>query len=197
MFSGIIQSIGEVVSSEAGSLRIRSAVIAGQVRKGSSVSVSGVCLTVEDVKSDLLVFSFMPETSKKTTLGAIGKGHLVNLEPSLRVGDELGGHFVYGHVDGVGVVVALKAEGNATLVTLRLPNDLIKFMSPQGSLTVDGVSLTAARVDASAVTMSLVSYTKEHTTLGRLRENDMVNIECDMLAKYILSFYERREIFKT
>lgn len=183
MFSGIIQTVGEVISVASGAFGIRDKEIAERSTLGSSVAVAGVCLTVAKKIGDTLLFAVMPETLKKTTLGQKKVADRVNLEPALRVGDELGGHFVYGHVDGVGEVQAVRADGEATLVTIQISKELMRSLAPQGSVAVDGVSLTVARQKADAIIVSLVPYTLEHTTLGQLRTGDGVNIECDMLVK--------------
>lgn len=182
MFSGIVRTVGEIKVHENGRL----VVACGAdfiAEKGSSVCVSGICLTATERTDGQLIFDVMPVTFEKTMLGGKTVGDAVNVEPSLKVGDELGGHFVYGHVDGVGVVTNVQQEKDATLVTIRLPQDIMMFFAPQASVAVDGVSLTIASLEHDTITVSLVPYTLKNTTLGGLKIGDKVNIECDMLAK--------------
>lgn len=190
MFSGIVKEIGSIASVDKKHLIVSCSGIVPQVIAGSSVSVSGVCLTATAILENALAFAVMPETLRKTTLGEKRIGDAVNLESSLRLGDEIGGHFVYGHVDGVGTVTNVQKESDAILVTIKLPQELLRCMTPQGSVAIDGVSLTIARLDDDMITVSLVPYTLSQTTLGTLKNGDTVNIECDMLAKYA----QRRDI---
>jgi riboflavin synthase len=188
MFTGIIREVGIVKQLHDGKLEI------GNWGEnfpsiGSSVSVNGVCLTVAGYGIGAVIFDVMPETLRKTTIGGKNAGDAVNLESSLRVGDELGGHFVCGHADGVGVVTNVEKEHDAALMTIQPPQELMRFFAPQGSVAVDGVSLTIADTRDDAITVSLVQHTLEHTTLGRVKKGDRVNIECDMLAKYALNHF--------
>ena len=201
MFTGIVLSTGEIISIEPQKdglrLCIESAFIAGRAKLGSSVSVSGVCLTVSKKEGKKLWFDVMEETVTKTTLAKKRMGDRVNLEPSLRLGDEVGGHFVYGHTDTVGEIkeiITAKAGSrpyggtklrNSRLLRTGLTKKFMKYIAAQGSVTIDGVSLTVARVGKSDFTVSLVEYTLEHTTLKFLKKGDRVNVECDMIAKYV------------
>lgn len=190
MFSGIVKEIGRITSLDTGYLVVSCSGIVPQMTEGSSVSVSGVCLTVSKKNGETLVFDVMPETIRKTTLGGKRIGDAVNLESSLRLGDEIGGHLVYGHVDGIGTVTNVEKEGDAVLVTIQLPQELMRCMALQGSVAIDGVSLTVARLDGDMITVSLVQYTLLQTTLGILKKDDRVNIESDIMAKYV----QRRDI---
>ncbi|OGH60071.1 MAG: riboflavin synthase subunit alpha [Candidatus Magasanikbacteria bacterium RIFCSPHIGHO2_01_FULL_33_34] len=187
MFTGIIKSIGEInkINEKEQGIEL---VIAFDVNQsisiGSSVCICGVCLTVTDLKDNLFSFDVMPETIRKTTLNFKQIGSKVNIEMVLRVGDELGGHFVYGHIDGIGKVVSIKNEGDNKLVEFEVDNDIMKYIVPQGSVAVDGVSLTVARLGSNTFTVSLIPFTLENTTLGELRVGEKVNIESDMLAKF-------------
>jgi riboflavin synthase len=183
MFTGIVREVGRVVSQGGGRLVVSAPQTSGSVAAGSSVCVSGVCLTVAEKSGHALVFDVMPETMRKTTLGGKHAGDAVNVESSLRAGDELGGHFVYGHADGVGVVTAVEKEGDAVLVTIQPPQEIMKFFAPQGSVAIDGVSLTIARLAEDVIMVSLVPYTLSRTTLEFLKKGDTVNLECDMLAR--------------
>lgn len=188
MFTGIIESVGEILDIEPkGSgyfFSIANKTVHNQTALGNSVSVSGVCLSVVSKQTGRLFFEVMPETLRKTTLGKKQVGDKINLETSLRIGDQLGGHFIFGHVDGVGKVTAVKSEGDNLLLTLRLPQNLRKYIAPRCSVAVDGVSLTVARLTTTGFMVSLIENTIKRTTLGQLRAGDEVNIECDMLAKY-------------
>ena len=189
MFSGIVHAIGRVTKIEKKQAEamvvIEASTIARQVKLGSSVSVDGVCLTVEKKSGTTLQFSVMGETLRKTVLADKVAGDTVNVESSLRVGDEIAGHFVYGHVDGIAEVKKVSSHGDSVLLTIALPKKLQKYVAPQGSIAIDGVSLTVAKLGKQECTVSLVDYTLKHTTLGGLKKGDRVNIECDMLAKYV------------
>jgi riboflavin synthase alpha subunit len=154
------------------------------VAPGDSVSVSGCCLTVTATDGKALEFDAVPETIARTTLGALEPGAEVNLEPALRAGEPLGGHFVQGHVDGRARVSAIEREGEGARLQLQLPAELYRYCVEKGSLAVDGVSLTIAALDDNGVEIALVPFTLERTTLGALGPGDEVNVEVDLLAKY-------------
>jgi riboflavin synthase len=154
------------------------------VQVGDSVAVGGVCLTVVSVAGGRLAFDAVPETLSRTSLGGLRPGAPVNVEPALRAGEPLGGHYVQGHVDGVGSVVSLEPEGEGARLTLSAP-ELVRYCVEKGSLAVDGVSLTVAAVDDDGVDIALVPHTLEATTLGRLAPGDSVNLEVDIIAKYV------------
>jgi riboflavin synthase len=196
MFTGIIQSIGILKEKHEEKkhvvFEIEDALMYSQVQEGSSVAVSGVCLTVKEKKEDQksLVFDIMPETIKKTTLQDIKIGQQVNLEPGLKIGDELGGHLVYGHVTAVAEVIKKETQDTSVLLTLTLDSASMRYIVSEGSVTINGVSLTVARVEENDFTVSLVAYTLEHTTLSNLEEGNSVNIEVDMMAKYVEKLLE-------
>lgn len=198
MYTGIIHHKGTILSLEPKAkgyfLSIEASGIASAASIGASVNVHGVCLTVFAKKDDTIIFEIMPVTVEKTTLGTKNVGDRVNIESSLRVGDEVGGHFVYGHVDDVGEIVGVVQEGDTALVTVTIPEKLRHFMTPQGSIALDGVSLTIAALHSDTFTVSFTEYTQKVTTFGSIKKGDRVNIECDMLAKYI---YERHNIRST
>ena len=187
MFTGIVRELGTVVSVEGqGSVRLEldAPETAAAVAIGDSVSVSGVCLTVVGTDAGRLAFDAVPETLSRTSLGTLLPGARVNVEPALRAGEPLGGHYVQGHVDGVGSVVSLEPEGAGARLRLATP-ELGRYCVEKGSLTVEGVSLTVAAVDEDAVEIALVPHTLAATTLGRLAPGDSVNVEVDVLAKYV------------
>lgn len=188
MFTGLITDVGRVAAVErCGDTRftIATAFDMDTVDLGASIACNGVCLTVVEKDRGRFVIDASAETLSKTTLAAWMEGTPVNLERSLRLGDELGGHLVYGHVDGVGEVVAVRPEGDSTRWTFRAPDALARFIAPKGSIAVDGVSLTVNEVDGATFGVNIIPHTRARTTFGSLREGDRVNLEVDMLARYV------------
>jgi riboflavin synthase len=189
MFTGLIEDLGTltVVEARPGGRRLtlRSPAIAADARVGDSISLNGCCLTV--IARDAGGFSVeaVPETLARTTLGDWQEGDAVNLERALRFDQRLGGHLVQGHVDGVGVVRAVALEGGGHRVTFDLPDDLARFVAEKGSLAVDGVSLTVARVVAGGCEVALIPHTLKHTTAGRYAPGHRVNLEVDLVARYL------------
>lgn len=186
MFTGIIKNIGTVQEFEAHDsswVLVIDWPAAQQVPEGASIAINGVCLTATSISDTGVRFEVMPETIKKTTIRLLKKGDHVNIERTLCAGDEMGGHFVYGHVDTVGTVHDVSDTVEGRLVSIDLPSGIMKYMVPQGSIALDGVSLTVARLSETGVTVSLVSYTLENTTLGEWGVGQKVNVEADMLAK--------------
>ena len=187
MFTGIVRERGRVVFAErnGGGVRLRIAAAAtAKAALGDSIAVSGCCLTVTAADGETLEFDAVPETIARTTLGGLEPGAEVNLEPALRAGEPLGGHFVQGHVDGRARVAALDPEGDGARLRLELEPELLRYCVEKGSLAVDGVSLTIAALHDEGVEIALVPFTLEHTTLGALAPGDQVNVEVDLLAKY-------------
>jgi riboflavin synthase len=193
MFTGIIEDTGVMaeVKPMTGGYRVRIATrLASEVQPGDSLAVAGVCLTALVVADGEVHADIGPETARVTTLGGLARGQRVNLERPLRADGRLGGHFVLGHVDGVGVVEATRPEGDSLWLTIGVPRSLSALFIRKGSVTVDGVSLTVAGLDAARVDLQIVPYTRSHTTLGDLGPGDRVNIECDVLGKYVLRAIE-------
>ena len=185
MFTGLVREVGTVVSV-AGDDTVRIEVRAGiPAAVGDSVSIDGVCLTVVAVDAGVLAFDAVPETLARTALGSLGVGSRVNLEPALRAGDPLGGHYVQGHVDGVGSVRSVEAEGDGKRVWFDVPAELLRYVVEKGSVAVQGTSLTVAALDELGFAVALIPHTLEATTLGELAPDDRVNIEVDVLAKYV------------
>jgi riboflavin synthase len=188
MFTGIVRERGHVASAvrDGGGVRLRieAAETAAAANLGDSIAVAGCCLTVAAADDGAIEFDAVPETVSRTNLGRLERGAEVNLEPALRAGDPLGGHFVQGHVDGLGRVRALDPEGDGARLRLDLAPDLLRYCIEKGSLTVDGVALTVAALLDDGVEIALVPFTLEHTTLSSLRPGDQVNVEVDLLAKY-------------
>lgn len=184
MFTGIIGEIGTVDHFESGRLEIEAA-LAERLRPGDSLAVNGACLTVAKIRGRVAAFDTVPETLSRTNLGALRPSDRVNLEPPLSAGDPIGGHFVQGHIDGLGTVAALDREGDAVVLKVRVDPSLAGRMIPKGSIAVDGVSLTIVDVDRDAFSVALIPFTLQHTTLGAAADGDGLNIELDMLGKYV------------
>jgi len=182
MFTGLVREVGKVVSFEDGRLRVESTIAASV---GDSVAIDGVCLTVVDGDRSTLAFDAVPETLARTTLAALGPGEPVNLEPALRAGEALGGHYVQGHVDGLGAIGSVEAEGYGLRVVVEAPPEILRYCVEKGSITVDGVSLTVAELLEDAFAVALVPHTLEATTLRDLAPGQPVNLEADVLAKYV------------
>jgi riboflavin synthase len=196
MFSGIVEERATVHSieprGEALRLSVQSTVVASDVHVSDSVAVNGVCLTVVDVSDGVIGFDVIPETLSKTGLGGLKPGSPVNLERALRVGDRLGGHFVQGHVDGVGTVSEVYSEGEWYMLSVTAPEIVRRYLIPHGSIAVDGVSLTVARMRPDGFTVGLIPHTLEMTNLGDLKFGDSVNLEADMLGKYVDALLDER-----
>lgn len=194
MFTGLIEEVGEVRSCSGSGggmiLAIAAPMISDELKLGDSVAVNGVCLTADEMRLGGFGCRVMPETARKTTLGRLRPGHKVNLERALAAGGRMGGHMVLGHVDGVGQVVSMRPEGNATLITVRATPEVTPCLAPRGSVAVDGVSLTLARLSGNEFTVSLVQHTLEHTTLRHRGPGDRVNLEADIIGKYVRSMLD-------
>ncbi len=193
MFTGIITDIGKITGLEkAGDLRARieTSYDTSGIEIGASIASDGVCLTVVDLGPDWYDVQISAETVSKTNVAAWTLGKRVNLERALRVGDELGGHIVSGHVDGVAEVIAVTDEGDSTRVTLRAPKDLARFIAPKGSVALNGTSLTVNEVDGTDFGINFIPHTKEVTTWGETALGDQVNLEIDTLARYVARLAE-------
>jgi riboflavin synthase len=192
MFTGIVEERGVVRSLEGGRLVISCRTVTVDSPVGASVAVSGTCLTVVESDPEHLGFDLSGETIERTSLGSLVPGRSVNLERPVSLIARLGGHLVQGHVDGVGVVVGIDAEedGGARL-RIRIPEDLLRSVVPKGSLTVDGVSLTVAELRDDGVTIALVPHTLTATTLGTAAVGDPINLEMDVIARYVERLMER------
>ncbi len=185
MFTGLVREVGEVVSFDDGRLTIRAPRTAEGAKLGDSIAIDGVCLTVVEVGGDTFAFDAVPETLSRTSLGTLDHGSRVNLEPALRAGDALGGHYVQGHVDGVGTVRSVEPEGDGKRIWFDLPEPLLRYAVEKGSVAIQGTSLTVAAVDDAGVAVALIPHTLEETTLGALAAGAKVNVESDVLAKYV------------
>ena len=189
MFTGLVADLGTVAAVDATDdgvrLRLRTA-LAGEIGEGDSVAVNGVCLTATEVSADAFAADVMHESLRRSSLGqAAQEGARVNLELSLRASDRLGGHIVQGHVDGVGTVSGVREDGFSRVVTIDAPPDVLRYVVEKGSIAVNGVSLTVSAISDEAFEVSLIPETLERTTLGQAAPGAMVNLEVDVLAKYV------------
>jgi riboflavin synthase len=188
VFSGIVERVGVVARAERGGGALKLAVRAdfdSGLREGASVAVNGVCLTVERVRDAVFEASAVPETLARTTLSGLAPGRRVNLERALRVGDELGGHWVQGHVDAIGRIQDVAHPGGEVRVAIEIPEGVRPYVAPKGSIAVDGVSLTVASWEDPIAVVSLVPYTLEHTIASEYKPGATVNLEADLVARYL------------
>jgi len=188
MFTGLIESLGcvEAVTTTDGGIHITIATqLAPDLQPGESVSVNGVCLTATHLDAAGMHADIGPETARVTTLGSLRPGQPVNLERSMRADSRFGGHFVQGHVDAVGGVRSIRPEGDACWVTIQFPVALAPLIVRKGSIAVDGISLTVADLRESELDVMIIPFTWDHTNLSSLRTGDRVNLECDMVGKYV------------
>ncbi len=192
MFTGIIEEIGIVEGiikgSKSAKIIISAKKVLEDVKLGDSVSTNGVCLTVTNFTSHSFSVDVMAETMRKSNLKNLIQGSKVNLERALRVGDRLGGHFVSGHIDGVGVITNFEKEENATWISVSAPDEILKYVIHKGSISIDGISLTIQYVKEKIFKVSIIPHTKDITTLLIKNRGDEVNLECDMVGKYIEKF---------
>jgi riboflavin synthase len=193
MFTGLIEAVGtiaEVRPVESGfRIRIRTA-IAADIREGESVAVNGVCLTAINPRADEWQAEIGPETARVTSLGGLKTGALVNLERAMRADGRFGGHLVLGHVDGTGTVQAIRPDADFTWVSVGFPEPLAPYLIHRGSIAVDGISLTVAGLSRSSFDVQIVPFTWTHTNLPALRVGDQINLECDMVGKYVVRAVE-------
>jgi riboflavin synthase len=196
MFTGIITDIGEVIGREGGRFAIRSTYEAVTIDLGASICCDGVCLTVTSVRPDgkgsAFTVDVSNETLSKTTLNEWMPGRAINLERALKAGDELGGHIVSGHVDGVARIIDLKGDDDSLRVTLELPVHLAPYAAPKGSIALDGTSLTVNEVSGNRFGVNLIPVTLTQTTWGRKKRGDEVNVEIDLFARYVARIMEFR-----
>jgi riboflavin synthase len=192
VFTGLIEEVGEVLERDGARLVVAAARVLEDTDLGASVAVNGACLTVVAREPGRLAFDLGPETLARTALGGLGAGHRVNLERPLRLGGLVGGHLVQGHVDGVGVVAALRRRAETARLTIEWRDPaLARLLIPQGSVAVDGVSLTVARLNAGDFEIMIIPHTLAATTLGSLRSGQRVNLEMDMIGKYVQRMLQR------
>jgi len=189
VFTGIVEELGEIVTIETAAdsavFTIRGPLVTQDATHGASIAVNGVCLTVVDHKDDVFTADVMQETLDRSSLGALAPGSRVNLERPVRLQDRLGGHLVQGHVDGVGTLISREPSDKWEIVKISLPESITRYVVEKGSITVDGISLTVVQAGSDFFTVSLIPTTLELTTLGRKGPGDPVNLEVDVIAKYV------------
>jgi riboflavin synthase len=191
MFTGLIREVGEIVKIEKGKhsakLTIRGNNILGDIEIGDSIAVNGVCLTVTTYNNKTFTVDVMPETISMTNIRYLQSKSYVNLEPALRVGDRFGGHIVTGHIDGTGTVKSIYKDDNATRITINTKEELRKYIINNGSVAIDGISLTVANVSVDSFEVSIIPLTSMDTTILMKKIGETVNIECDVIGKYVES----------
>ncbi len=192
LFTGIVEELGTIRSITGGSLVIGASKVLEDVKLGDSIAVNGICLTVTDFDSAVFKADVMPETIRRTSFRSLGKGSQVNLERALTLSTRLGGHIVSGHIDGTGKIVSFTEEGNAILMKISADDDIIGHIVEKGSVALDGISLTVASVDSGSFTVSLIPHTREVTNLGTKKAGDPINIENDVVGKYVERFMQLR-----
>ena len=185
MFTGIVEEIGKVRVASPGGLIVYAQKVLGEMKLGDSIAVNGVCLTVTALSTDSFSVDVMPETLRRTNLGTLCPSDEVNLERPMVVGGRFGGHFVQGHIDGVGRLLSVVPEGEALLLRFEAVQEIMRYIVEKGFIAVDGVSLTVVQYKSDSFNVSLVGYTRENTILGSRRPGDMVNLEVDIIAKYV------------
>ena len=185
MFTGIVEEVGKVTSAGSGNLVISAGKVLQGVELGGSIAVNGVCLTVTSFNSKSFSVDVMPETLKRTNLGRLTAGDKVNLERPLTLGGQLGGHLVQGHVDNTGRLTKVTRDRGAMVMEFEAPPEVMPYIVEKGFIAVDGVSLTVVARDTSSFRVSIVEFTRQHTNLGSRRVGDLVNLEVDIIAKYV------------
>ncbi|MFD3447857.1 riboflavin synthase [Microbacteriaceae bacterium 4G12] len=196
MFTGIVEEIGTIKqmkqNGQTMQLTISAQHILSDVHIGDSIAVNGICLTVTSFTSSMFIVDVMPETVKATSLQTLKQGSSVNLERAMSANGRFGGHFVTGHVDGTGTITQKKHSQNAVYYRILLPPSLLRYCMPKGSVAVDGTSLTIFGVDDTSITISLIPHTMDYSIVGQKGRGDIVNIECDMIGKYIERFVTKQ-----
>ena len=189
MFTGIIEEVGEVTAIKRGAksceLSIRGGIIFDDLKIGDSVAVNGVCLTATSIKGNIFTADVMAETVRRSNIGMLKNGSNVNLERAMAANGRFGGHIVSGHIDGVGFVKSLAREDNAVWVTITADDAIMRYIVEKGSVAIDGISLTVAKVYSDAFAVSVIPHTASQTTLLSRRAGDRVNLECDIVGKYV------------
>jgi len=188
MFTGIVEEIGKLISASPTRLTIAAPKVVDGMNPGDSIAVNGACLTVTDFDRASFSVDVMPETLQRTNLGLLKAGDGVNLERPTALGGKMGGHLVQGHVDNTGRIIALEWEGEALLLQFEAPTEVLRYVVPKGFITVDGISLTITEKDSSSFRVSVVEYTRQNTTLGSREKGNVVNLEVDIIAKYVAQF---------
>jgi len=185
VFTGIIEEVGIVTSAKFGNLVIAASDVLREIELGESIAVNGVCLTIINLNTNSFSVDIMPETLRRTNLGLLCAGDRVNLERPLALGGRLGGHLVQGHIDDTGRVASVTWDGQAMLIRLEAPPEVMRYTVEKGFIALDGISLTIVTKAPGSFQVSIVDYTRKHTTLGNRQVGDLVNLEVDIIAKYV------------
>jgi len=188
VFTGIVAEVGSIVSIQAGKLTIAASQVIKEIKSGGSIAVNGVCLTVTAFDNRSFSVDIMPETLKRTNLGRLHAGDRVNLERPLGLGREIGGHMVQGHIDDTGKIASITREGEAVLMRFEAKPEVMRYIVPKGFIAVDGTSLTVTTRDANSFSVSIVGYTRQHTILADKKPGNTVNLEVDIIGKYVAEF---------
>ena len=187
MFTGIVEEVGNVAHVSPNSMSVEASTVMPGLKLGDSIAINGACLTVVECGSSRFAVDLAPETMRRTALGALENGGPVNLERALAAGDRMGGHIVQGHVDGTGRVTSIRNDDDCIIIRIRAPKRLMPYIVEKGFVAIDGISLTVVKKGSSSFTLSVIPYTLRNTNLHRIRVGDRVNLEADILAKYVES----------
>ena len=185
MFTGIVEEVGKVAAASPTRLVVEAKVVLEGTRIGDSIAVNGACLTVVEESQSTLAVDVTPETLRRTNLGDLNVGDTVDLERALALGDRLGGHMVQGHIEATGQVLSATPEGDSVILRFQAPPEIMRYVVAKGFIAVDGISLTIVECDASWFTVSVIPYTRDHTVLGVRKVGDRVNLETDIVARYV------------
>ena len=185
MFTGIVEEVGRIKRCSNTGLEVQAQLVLEDAKLGDSISINGVCLTVVEYGPDSFVVDTVPETLRRTNLGELSPGHPVNLERALSAAARLGGHFVQGHIEGTATLVSIEPDGDAILVRFQASSEIMRYVVEKGFIAIDGASLTIVDRDDESFRVTLIPFTREHTSLGSRSTGDRVNIETDILAKYV------------
>ena len=188
MFAGIVEEVGRVVEAKPDRLVIQAAAVREGIRVGDSVNINGACLTAVDVEDNRFTVDVTPETLRRTNLGLLKPGDAVDLERALSVADRIGGHIVQGHVEATGKVISVKPDGDSLVMRFQAPPQVMRYVVSKGFIAVDGISLTVVDCDSSSFSVSVIPYTRDHTVLGDRQAGDQVNLETDIVARYVEQF---------
>lgn len=191
MFTGIVEETGSVARLEPRRLTVKAEKVLEGLKLGDSISINGTCLTVVELGPQTFSADLAPETLRRTSLGSLAEGGVVNLERAVAVGDRMGGHIVQGHVDGTGRITSIRPEEDCVIIRVRAPKRLMPYIVEKGFVAVDGISLTVVKRGSSSFTLSVIPYTRQYTNLRVKAVGDQVNLEADIVAKYVESLISR------
>ena len=193
LFSGIVEEVGTITSAIENKITIKASIVIDGTNVGDSININGTCLTAVDLNDSSFSVEVTPETLRRTNLGELNPGDSVNLERALKVGDRIGGHMVQGHIEATGSVLAVQPEEDSLLISFGAPEDLMRYVVSKGFIAVDGASLTVVECDSSSFKVSVIPYTRDHTVLGSVQKGTKVNLETDVMARYVerLVSYEK------